>query len=240
MSGKVITVWGAAGSGKTTVAVNLAAAISQRNLMVGIISSKFCYGEMQSLFGKRVENDKGMYRAMLNGCNMKNMFSETGNPNLFFLSVPNGFDGMLLSAVSGDTVNELISNSLIMFDYVIIDGSEELNNPVSSIGLTLASKVVTVHRASAKDSIWFSSMHNMQSVLHIKDKSVHVLNAYDKTCDKAAFIGSIDAKMEFELPYIQNAKILENSGRLIYDSPVSAGVYKKTVQRLASVVCMGG
>lgn len=240
LNGKIITVWGAAGSGKTTVATNLAAALAERNYMVGIISSKLYYGELQSLFGKRVEDDKGTYRAMLNGCNMKNMFSETGNPNLFFLSVPSGFDGMLLSAVGGDSINELITNSSIMFDYIIIDGSEELNNPISTIGLTLASKIITVHRVSAKDSIWFAAMSNMCNVLHLNEKSVHILNGYDKTCDKMAFINSINAKMDFEFPYIQNSKILENSGKLIFDSQTGSSVYKKTMQRLASVVCMGG
>ena len=55
MNAKIITVWGANGSGKTTVAANLAAALADRDLMVGIISSKLTYGELQSIFGKRVE-----------------------------------------------------------------------------------------------------------------------------------------------------------------------------------------
>ena len=48
------------------------------------------------------------------------------------------------------------------------------------------------------------------------------------------------AKIDFEFPYIQNSKILENSGKLIFDSQTGSSVYKKTMQRLASVVCMGG
>ncbi len=60
MNAKIITVWGANGSGKTTVAVNLAAAIAARNLMVCVISSKLYYGELQIMFGKRIESDKGI------------------------------------------------------------------------------------------------------------------------------------------------------------------------------------
>ena len=52
MNAKIITIWGANGSGKTTVAVNLAAALADRDYMVGIISSKLLYGELQSFFGK--------------------------------------------------------------------------------------------------------------------------------------------------------------------------------------------
>ena len=40
MNAKIVTVWGASGSGKTTTAVNLALALAERNLMVALISSK--------------------------------------------------------------------------------------------------------------------------------------------------------------------------------------------------------
>ena len=55
MNAKIITVWGANGSGKTTVSVNLGTALAERDFTVGIISSKMYYGELQSFFGKRVE-----------------------------------------------------------------------------------------------------------------------------------------------------------------------------------------
>ena len=141
MNAKIITVWGANGSGKTTVAVNLASAIAERNLMVGVISSKLYYGEIQGFFGKRVEADKGLYRAISNGSKTRNMFVETNNPNLYFLSVQNGFDGMLLTATTGDSIQELLKDASIRFDYIIIDGDEELNNPISSVGLTMSDTV---------------------------------------------------------------------------------------------------
>ena len=82
MNAKIITVWGANGSGKTTVAVNLAAALADRDMMVGIISSKLTYGELQSVFGKRIEPEKGIYKAISNGCNTKNMFEASIQKNI--------------------------------------------------------------------------------------------------------------------------------------------------------------
>ena len=159
MNGKIITVWGANGSGKTSVSASLGLAIAERNFMVGIISSKLYYGELQSVFAKRLENEKGIYSAIANGCNTKNMFETAANgSNLFFLSVPNGFDAMLLTAISGETIKELIEDAAMRFDYVLIDGSEELNNPVSSVGLTMSNKILVVHKASAKDCLWQTSL----------------------------------------------------------------------------------
>ena len=86
MNSKIITVWGANGGGKTSVAVSLGVSLSERNVMVGIVSSKLYYGELQGVFGKRLEQDKGIYKAITNGCNTKNMFESAGNgSNLFFL-----------------------------------------------------------------------------------------------------------------------------------------------------------
>ena len=235
MSSKIITVWGATGSGKTSIAANLGIAIADRNLMVGIISSKLYYGELQSIFGKRLEHDKGIYNAIANGCNTKNMFeSAVSGSNLFFLSVSNGFDAMLLTAMSGETAKDLIEDAVMRFDYIIIDGNEELNNPISSLGLTMSSKIVIAHRASAKDCIWQASMENTMQLLNLTDKSIHVLNGYDKTCDKMTYMDNVGVKFDFELPYITNAKILENSGKPFYTSSTVPNEYKKTIQKLAS------
>lgn len=240
MNAKIITVWGANGSGKTTVASNLAAALADRDMMVGLISAKLIYGELQSIFGRRIEQEKGMYRAISNGCNTKNMFETTNNPNLFILSPPNVFDGMLLTAISGDTIRELIEDSTIRFDYIIIDGSEELNNPVSSVGLTMSNKVVRVYKVCARDCIWHKAMENLTDLIHIRNKTITVLNGYDKTCDKMAFLSALEVKPDFELPFVSNCPVLTNSGRLIYNSKLVSGQYKKIIQKIAGQVMLGG
>ena len=240
MNAKIITVWGANGSGKTTVAANLAAALADRDLMVGIISSKLTYGELQSVFGKRIEQEKGIYKAISNGCSTKNMFEATNSPNLFILSPPNVFDGLLLTAVSADTVKELIEDSTIRFDYIIIDGCEELNNPISSIGLTMANRVIRVYKVCTKDCIWHKAMENLTDLLHIKGKTITVINGYDKTCDKMAFLNGLDTKPDYELPFVSNSTTLTNSRKLIYNGKLTNGQYKKIIQRLASQVIMGG
>lgn len=242
MNAKIIAIWGASGMGKTTVAVNLALAIAERNYMVGIISSKLYYGEIQGLFGSHLENDKGIYKAISNGNNTKNMFEMAkGKSNVFFLSVPNAFDGMLLTAVSGETAKELIEDAAMRFDYLIIDGSEELNNPISSVGLTLANQIYIVHTPSVKDCLWQMSMSNTMQLLHLSDRIAHILNAYDKSCDKVSYMSNIGVKFDYELEYVQSAKILENSGTPIYmKRNVWTKNYRKTIERMASSTVLGG
>ena len=239
MNAKIITVWGANGSGKTTVATNLAAALAERDFMVGIISSKLSYGELQICFGKRVETDKGIYKAISNGCNTKNMFESTNISNLFILSPPNIFDGMLLTAISAETIKDLLEDCTIRFDYIIIDGSEELNNPISSLGLTMSNNILRIYRVCPKDCVWHNAMENLTDLIHIRDKTLTIINAYDKTCDKLAFLNALEVKPEFELPYVPNCSVLSNSGKLIYNSKLANGQYKKTIQKLASQIMLG-
>ena len=238
MNAKIITVWGAAGSGKSTVASGLSMAIAERNCMVGLISSNLSCGELQSLFGRNVEESKGIYRAISNHCNTKNMFAETGHPNLFILSPPNSFDGMLLTAVSGDTARELLEDSAMRFDYVIIDGSCELNNPISGMGLMMSDEIISVYRVSARCCLWYRAMENVSALLHLREKTIRVVNGYDKTCDKMVFLNSLNMKPDFELPYVANADVLINSGKTLYQS--HSGLYKKMMQRLACQVMLGG
>ena len=105
-------------------------------------------------------------------------------------------------------IKELIEDSRIRFDYIIIDGSEELNNPVSSIGLTMSNKIVRVYRVCAKDCIWHKAVENLTDLIHIRSKTITVINGYDKSCDKMAFLSGLDVKPDFELPFVLNLSLI--------------------------------
>ena len=145
-----------------------------------------------------------------------------------------------MTAVSADSIKELIEDCAIRFDYIIIDGSEELNNPISSIGLTMSNKIIRVYKVCAKDCIWHNAVENLTSLLHLRNKTINVINGYDKTCDKMAFLNSSGIKPDFELPYIQAAATLSNSGKLIYDSRTVSGQYRKIIEKIARQVIAGG
>lgn len=68
-------------------------------------------------------------------------------------------------------VNDIIDDAAIRFDYLIIDCDTELNNPISSIGMTVADKIITVHHPSVKDCIWQQSMQNVNNLLNLSYKT---------------------------------------------------------------------
>ena len=221
MNAKVIAVWGANGSGKTTTAVNLAFSLSQRNFTVGLISSNIYYGEMQMLCGCNVPDDRGIYHALMGG-ETKNMLVQAGKTSVFVLSVPDKFDAM-------------------RFDYLVIDGNTDLNNPISSIGMTEADKLLVVHRPSVKDCLWHDSMRNVFDLLNLSYKTAHILNAHDKSCDLSAYKSSIGLTFDFELGYVENANIYANTGQaIVFHDLKQEREYISGMKALTSSVILGG
>ena len=82
MNAKIISVWGANSSGKTTTTVNLAYSLAQRNFTVGVISSNIYYGEIQTIFSCNIPDDRRIYQALLNS-ETKNMFVQAGKTAVF-------------------------------------------------------------------------------------------------------------------------------------------------------------
>lgn len=238
MNAKVITVWGANGSGKSTTVVNLAFALAQRNFTVGVISSNVYYGEMQTLFGCNIPGDRGIYNALMGG-ETKNMFVQAEKTSVFVLSVPDKFDAMQLTTISAKSVKDMLDDAAIRFDYIIIDGSTELNNPISSIGMTEADKLIVVHRPSVKDCLWYESMRNVLDLLNLAYKTEHILNAHDKSCDLSAYKTSVGLTFEFELGYVGNAKIYANTGQaIVFHDLKQERAYTSDMKALASSIIL--
>ena len=241
MNAKVIAVWGANGSGKTTTAVNLAFSLSQRNFTVGLISSNIYYGEMQMLCGCNVPDDRGIYHALMGG-ETKNMLVQAGKTSVFVLSVPDKFDAMQLTTVSAKSVKDMLDDANMRFDYLVIDGNTDLNNPISSIGMTEADKLLVVHRPSVKDCLWHDSMRNVFDLLNLSYKTAHILNAHDKSCDLSAYKSSIGLTFDFELGYVENANIYANTGQaIVFHDLKQEREYISGMKALtSSVILVGG
>ena len=214
MNAKVIAVWGANGSGKTTTAVNLAFSLSQRNFTVGLISSNIYYGEMQMLCGCNIPDDRGIYHALMGG-ETKNMLVQAGKTSVFVLSVPDKFDAMQLTTISAKSVKDMLDDANMRFDYLVIDGNTDLNNPISSLGMTEADKLLVVHRPS--------------------------VNAHDKSCDLSAYKSSIGLTFDFELGYVENANIYANTGQaIVFHDLKQEREYISGMKALTSSVILGG
>ncbi|TEB05626.1 hypothetical protein Psch_02667 [Pelotomaculum schinkii] len=243
MSSKIYTVWGGKHSGKTTFVVSLACALSKSDKLVGLISSNLTYGELQTFFGQSVPEEKGIFEALSEKSpNIGERFSEyTESKNLFFLSVPTSYTGMLSENVTLEETEQLINAASLVFDILIIDGAAEINNPVSGVGLWLSNAIFTLHRPSIAAQMWYRCVSDFMRELHITEKQKHILLAPNGEFDTKTYQDMMQLPFPYELPYIKSAGELENAGTPLYfasDRPCRR--YGRVTEQIAGKICGGG
>lgn len=235
----IITVWGGNHSGKTTFAVNLACALSKRDVLVGLISSNLTYGEFQTFFGQAVPPEKGLFAA-LDGENPNIGEKFTGcqeSKNLFFLSVPTRYSGLLCDTVTLEEVEQMINAASLVFDLLIVDGAAEASNPVSGVGLWLADTVFTLHRPSIAAQMWHIGVSDFVRELHLAEKQTHVLLSPNGEFDPKTYRDMTEMNFVYELPHVKRAGELENAGTPLYFfRDRSCRYYGKVLDQIAGTI----
>lgn len=242
MNSKIIAVWGGKHSGKTTFAVNLACAISKQNKLVGLISSNLIYGELQTFFGQSVPPEKGIFEALSEESpNIGERFTEYAeSKNLFFLSAPTHYTGLLCDNVTVEDIEQMINAAAVVFDVLLIDGAAEINNPVSGVGLWLSDAIFTLHRPSIAAQMWHTGVSDFTRELHIAEKQTHVLLVPNGEFDVKTYQGMTGLPFTYELPHIKRASELQNAGTPLYffhDRPCK--LYGKALEKIAGKICGG-
>lgn len=239
---KIIAVWGGKHSGKTTFAVNLACALSERNKLVGLISSNLTYGELQTFFGQEVPQEKGLFAALYTeNPNIGEKFTDYAeSKNLFFLSVPTRYSGLLDDNVTLEEVEQLINSASLAFDLLVIDSAVEVNNPLSSVGLWLADTIFTLHRPSIAAQMWRIGVADFVRELHLAEKQSHILLAPNGEFDDKAYRSLTELPFVCELPYLKRAGELENAGTPLYFfKDRLCRHYAKVLEQIAARICGG-
>lgn len=242
MSGKIISVWGDSGSGKTTFAANLACALASRDHLIGLISSNLTYGNLQIFYGQSVQPEKGLFRALNDdNPNIGEKFSEAEeSKNVFFLSAPNHYTGLLCDSISIQDVERLMTDASLVFDILIVDGAGYINNPVSDVGLWLAERIYTLYKPSIAAQMWRKGMEDFIKELHIAEKQVNILREPNGEFDAKAFKGMMELPFPYELPFVKCAQEIENAGTPIYlNSDRPCRRYAKVLEQIANAICGG-
>lgn len=237
--GKIITVCGGSGSGKTTVAANLAYLLSQ-NAIVGVLSTNMTFGSIQYLLGTEIEGNHGLYELIMSKDDISKAFTPCkDNKNLFIMSLANRQDCLVLadeeSSLSGDEAKALILEMRDMFQFLIIDCETEINNPLSVYSLTYANGIINLIKPTVIGIEFHNSYKALFSALKIDNSNIiHIAN-----CEKN-FVGvriterSTGIKLTSAIPYCREIEKAENMGVPVCKE--KNGEFYREMKRIADLI----
>ena len=215
--GKIITVFGANGSGKTTVAANLGYILSQKYI-VGIISANTSCGTIQHLFGVAIDETHGLYELMVAKADVGKVFMPCpNNKNLFILSLANNHDCLKLadeeSSLDGQTAKAILAEMKEMFNFIIVDCDTDVNNPLSIYSITYADKIINVIKPTVIGTAFLNAYKPLFSALEIcDDKIIHIANNDKNYVGARNIEKTANIKINMTIPYCREVEEAENKG----------------------------
>lgn len=134
-------------------------------------------------------------------------------------------------------MEQVLERARPAFEVLIIDGSGDLMNPVSTVGLSQSSQVLVVHNPSAASGLWFRSMSDFIRQLHLGDKLTHITRETVWGLPSREYGSGLGIEMEVLFSELPQARQLEESGTPIYwESEKTCRRYKKQMDCLIQIL----
>lgn len=230
----ITAVWGSPQSCKTTVAVELASALSQTDNTVCLISASD-YSEMPLRFGIKLRPEQSIsFAFQLPQQTIRNCAYEVC-PNLFLLA-PAATDSPLSLLCTGGQAEELITAAAAMFNEVIVDCTSWTPNALTGNAISHCDDLLITISSKSSAYLWHTA--NRQYLSQLKKRSHIVMCQTSETYDSERLLQMIGCGTpEATLPFIaeyQNQNY-ENSGTLILKDSPSGGAarqYRREMNRL--------
>ena len=252
---RIIAVYGANGSGKSTVVSNLAYELSDKYL-VGVISANMNYPSIQHFFGINIPEENSIKNICFSPNKeveiVKQFMQHPNNRNLFILTVPNNSDCL---SIADEKTNRLKDDDIVRdfwetlkvsdFDYIIVDCTNEVNNLVSTYSLFYANVILHTIKPTIQGLSFVKSyaefINKMQNDTDIV-KLINIANADENYIGLAKFENLAEIRFNIALPYDNIVRQAENEGvpvsEIAQKSFKSKG-YVKAFNQLVNMVVGG-
>ena len=225
-------IWGAPQSGKTTLAVNLAHAVSRGDKSVCLISP-VAYSELSAFLGVKIPEERSLRAALRGDAGIRQAVFKVDE--LFYvLAAPSTADAFE-SNYTGEQVKALLELARLTFDLVLVDCPAETNNLIAAWALNKADTVLLSLGGHISCVLWH--MANARALQTVQGRAVYVSSEVTSSFDYAAMHRLLHCTPEIKIPYIREAPLLQNEKRLLLQTSGKKGrAYGKAINQLCEVM----
>jgi pilus assembly protein CpaE len=240
--GRIIGVYSPkGGSGRTTIAVNIAIALREGNHRIALIDGSLQFGDVAVLLNEQGKNtilDLAPRVKELDPDIVQEVMLTHKASGIDVLAAPDRPDFNILGKVSGEAFQELLDYLRRLYEYIIVDTSTTLDQiwAATMDAASIVILVVTQDIPSIKHTSAFLKMAESEGIK--RDKFLVVMNKFDKKVNIAAErVGEIlhvpvATTIPFDDKFVSNAI---NSGKpFMIDKKVE--IVSRGIQTLADQV----
>ena len=228
----IAAVWGPPRSGKTTVAIDLATALSERGKSVLLISPE-AFSELSARLGIQIRQNKSLMAAYKNRETLKQIVHKVDDL-LFVLAVPFDHDAF------GDDLSEELAKSILtqaknLFDVVLVDCPSHTDSVLAAWALSSSDHVLLLSGANSAAPLWNKAYR--KAVEAMEHKTFHICAEVSESFDYHTLLSVLDVTPEAWLPYFPNADMVQNTKKTLYKTNGKSGkAYTKAVDALCDLL----
>jgi MinD superfamily P-loop ATPase len=226
----VTAIWGPPGSGKTTLALDLAFALSRSGSMVCLISPE-PYSELSALLNIKITKQQSIDAAYHATGNLKQTVYQVDGL-LFVLAAPYYTDAFDEEA-SGSDVKGLLAETAATFECVIVDCPSHTHNTMAAWALNQADAVLLLTGFRSSAGLWNRAYQ--RAIRALDEKTVPVCIQGSDSFDYRALHRLINLTPRVWVPYYPDAESAQRLRRTLYDSGGKVG---KTYNSAIDELCM--
>ncbi len=225
-------VWGPPQSGKTTVAIDLAFALSRSGQSICLISPEL-YSELAVKLGIQISREKSLVAAYKNKESLKQIV-HTADDLLYVLAVPYDNDAF------GEDISEEVAKAVLkqaenLFDVVIVDCPSHTGSALAAWALSSCERVLLMSGAHSAAVLWNKAY--ARAVDAVEDKTFHICAEVNDAFDYRTLHAMLDVTPEVWLPHITNAGMLQLLKRTLYQGNGKIGKeYTKSIDAICELL----
>lgn len=230
----ICAIWGAPQTGKTTLAVNLAYAVSRGDQSVCLISP-VAYSELSAFLGVKIPEENSLSAALRGGAPLRQTVFKA--EELFYVLAAPSAASALDGDYSGEQVKTLLELARLTFDVVLVDCLSETNDLFSAWALNRADKVFLCAGGHTSGVLWHRA--NKKALQAAQSKTLYVGSEVIPGLDYTAMYKLLKCTPEIKIPYIREAPLFQNERRLLFGLSGKKGrAYAKAINILYEAVSL--